>query len=252
MLPVSNLTNLLAFSASGLSFGAFAKSMSLPWVIACVLEFAALWWFFRADLRLAPNRTANACRSPATDSSCSPSPSPGSWRRRAWVCRRRGPRAAGVILLAAPHFRPRDLPKLIKEANVGFCLFVLTLGIIVDAVTRHGLGSALGHVLPDGTSLVELLGLAFLAALAANVVNNLPATLLFVPLVAGHPVALLAVLLGVNIGPNATYGGSLATLLWRRLLPAEERPKAGQFHLYGVLTVPVILAACTAGLWAVS
>jgi arsenical pump membrane protein len=158
----------------------------------------------------------------------------------------------GVLLLAAPRFRVHDVPKLIGEANLGFCAFVLALGVIVDGVTRHGLGSALRHVLPDGTTLLSLLALAFLAALAANLVNNLPATLLFVPLVAGHPVAVLAVLLGVNIGPNATYGGSLATLLWRRLLPAPEKPRAVQFHLYGLITVPVILTACTVGLWAVS
>ena len=91
-----------------------------------------------------------------------------------------------------------------------------------------------------------------MAAIAANVVNNIPATLLFVPLVAAHPVAVLAVLLGVNIGPNATYGGSLATLLWRRLLPSEDKPRALEFHRYGVLSVPIILTACTFGLWAVS
>jgi arsenical pump membrane protein len=54
---------------------------------------------------------------------------------------------------------------------------------------------------------------------------------------------------GVNIGPNATYGGSLATLLWRRLLPEGERPHAREFHLLGVVTVPVILVLATAALW---
>jgi arsenical pump membrane protein len=33
LLPVSNLTNLLAFTASGLSFGAFTLLMALPWVL---------------------------------------------------------------------------------------------------------------------------------------------------------------------------------------------------------------------------
>ena len=75
----------------------------------------------------------------------------------------------------------------------------------------------------------------------ANLVNNLPATLALVPLVAAHPAAVLAVLLGVNIGPNATYAGSLATLLWRRLLPADDKPRAREFHLLGLLTVPVLL-----------
>ena len=89
--------------------------------------------------------------------------------------------------------------------------------------------------MPDGTGLLALLGAAFLAAALANLVNNLPATLALVPLVTGQPALVLAVLIGVNVGPNATYGGSLATLLWRRLLPVgrpNRRPR--EFHLLGL------------------
>jgi arsenical pump membrane protein len=57
------------------------------------------------------------------------------------------------------------------------------------------------------------------------------------------------VLIGVNIGPNATYPGSLATLLWRRLLPAEDKPKAAEFHLLGAITVPLLLVLAVAALW---
>ncbi len=91
-----------------------------------------------------------------------------------------------------------------------------------------------------------------MAAVLANLVNNLPATLALVPLTAGSPVAVLAVLIGVNVGPNATYAGSLATLLWRRLLPARNKPRAGQFHAYGLMSVPVIIVVATVLLWAVS
>jgi arsenical pump membrane protein len=95
-----------------------------------------------------------------------------------------------------------------------------------------------------------LLLLAGLAAVLANLVNNLPATLALIPLVAGSPAAVLAVLLGVNIGPNLTYAGSLATLLWRRLLPERDRPRAAEFHTLGALTVPPILLLATVSLWA--
>jgi arsenical pump membrane protein len=50
LLPVSNLTNLLAFAATGLSFGRFTALIALPWTVACLLDWRALWWFFRADL----------------------------------------------------------------------------------------------------------------------------------------------------------------------------------------------------------
>ena len=63
------------------------------------------------------------------------------------------------------------------------------------------------------------LATALLAAVLANLINNLPAVLVLLPLAApAGPGAVLAVLLGVNIGPNLTFTGSLATLLWRRVL----------------------------------
>lgn len=50
LLPVSNLTNLLAFTASGLSFTRFAALMALPWLAAIAVEYAVFRRFFRTDL----------------------------------------------------------------------------------------------------------------------------------------------------------------------------------------------------------
>ncbi len=159
---------------------------------------------------------------------------------------------AGCAALLVPRLRRRDVGpvQLVREASPGFCVFVLALAVIVDGVTRHGLRAHPAASRPHGTSYLALLALAGLAALLANVVNNLPATLALVPIVAGNPAWVLAVLLGVNIGPNATYPGSLATLLWRRLLPAEHKPSAAQFHRLGLATVPVLLVLAATALWA--
>jgi arsenical pump membrane protein len=85
----------------------------------------------------------------------------------------------------------------------------------------------------------------------ANVVNNLPATLVLVPLVAASgPAAILAVLLGVNIGPNLTYAGSLSNLLWRRVLRRYDVPASvGEYTRLGLCTVPTALAASVLALW---
>ena len=58
-------------------------------------------------------------------------------------------------------------------------------------------------------------------------------------------------LIGVDVGPNLTYAGSLATLLWRRLL-AERNTSTdlGEFTRLGLLTVPAGLALATLALWA--
>ena len=50
LLPVSNLTNLLAFAASGLAFGRFAALMAVPWLAAIGVEYAVFGRFFGSDL----------------------------------------------------------------------------------------------------------------------------------------------------------------------------------------------------------
>ena len=91
-----------------------------------------------------------------------------------------------------------------------------------------------------------------LAAVLANLINNLPAVLVLLPLTA--PVgasAVLAVLIGVNIGPNLTYAGSLATLLWRRIVADHNTEvELGQFTRLGLLTVPAALILAVVALWA--
>ncbi len=251
LLPVSNLTNLLAFSASGLSFGRFTALMVVPWVLVGAAEWASLRLFFRRDLAARGTLADDVPPPPryalivltvtvalfVVTSSVHVAP--------AWAA------VAGCVALLVPRFAQRDVHPVViaREASPGFCLFVLALAVVVDGVTRHGLGDALRHLLPSGTSFAALLALAAVAAVLANLVNNLPATLALVPIAAAHPAWVLAVLLGVNIGPNATYGGSLATLLWRRLLPAADKPRAREFHVLGLLTVPLLLVLATGALW---
>ena len=130
-------------------------------------------------------------------------------------------------------------------------VFVLGLGVIVAAAGQRGLGSAVEAVLPADDSLGALLLVAAVSAVAANLLNNLPATLILVPVAAMSGAApVLAVLIGVNVGPNLTYAGSLATLLWRRVLRHEdEEVELGEFLRLGLLTVPAGLVAATVVLW---
>ena len=91
---------------------------------------------------------------------------------------------------------------------------------------------------------------AVVAAIAANVLNNLPATLALLPVAAvSGPGSALAVLIGVNIGPNLSYAGSLANLLWRRVL-GEHAPGTARFSAVGLATVPLTMIAATTALWA--
>jgi arsenical pump membrane protein len=256
LLPVSNLTNLLAFAASGLSFLGFTALMTLPWVVSIAVEFAVLRWWFRADLR-------EPSPPPELDDQQAPrfalivlaltlvgfGASSTLGVEPVWVA------TAGALLLAIRALLLRTITPLgvVRAASPLFCVFVLALGVVVTAVGTQGLTSALRSVVPGTATLPNLLAVAGIAAVLANVVNNLPATLLLLAVLgpAAQPGLVLAMLLGVNIGPNLTYVGSLATLLWRQVLGVKRRPRLGEFTALGLLTVPLALAGATAVLWLV-
>jgi arsenical pump membrane protein len=136
--------------------------------------------------------------------------------------------------------------------NLPFLAFVISLGIVVKAVVDNGLADLMARLVPPGDSLLALLAWAGIATVLANLVNNLPAVLILLPLAVGGGVApTLAVLIGVNVGPNLTYVGSLATLLWRRIVHAHdhEAPLA-EFTWLGLLATPLAIVAAVLALWA--
>jgi arsenical pump membrane protein len=255
LLPVSNLTNLLAFAATGLSFTRFTALMSLPWLSAVAVEYVVFRWFFASDLGAGGESSTRADepRVPvvviallaltlvgfAIASVIGVNP--------AWVA------AAGAAVLGARALvqRRTSLVEIGQSASVPFLVFVLALAVVVRAVVDNGLDTGLGRILPGGESLLALLGVAIVAAALANVISNLPAALVLIPLAAASgPGASLAVLLGVNIGPNLTYAGSLATLLWRRVLREHDaEPALGDFTRLGLVSVPVVLVVSVVGLW---
>jgi arsenical pump membrane protein len=254
LLPVSNLTNLLAFAVVPISFPRFAALMALPWLVAIGVETIGLRTVFRADFssRLAePTEAAAALPRFATAvvAVTVVGFAVGSLLGLApvWVA------TAGAVVLVARRMLARrtTVGEVVRSASPSFCLFVLGLGVVVSAVPSDGLGHAVRHLVPSGSGLLALLGVAAVAALLGNVMNNLPATLLLLPIAAAGGVGpALAALIGVDIGPNLTYPGSLATLLWRRAVAdVDGVPKTRDFARLGVATVPAAVVGSTAALW---
>jgi arsenical pump membrane protein len=256
LLPVSNLTNLLAFHLANISFTKFSLVMALPWLATVATLYVVFRWFFAGDLRVAPNpeQLGPPPRPPvfvlvvvaltlvgfALSESVSVAP--------AWVA------AAGAAVLAVRSLSRRhtSVTEIVRSMQVSFLVFVLALGVVVHAVTLNGMDKVMTAVLPSGSALPALLTIAAVAAVLANVVNNLPATLVLLPLVApSGPVAILAVLIGVNIGPNLTYVGSLSNLLWRRVLRQHNvEAGVGEYTRLGLCTVPPALVLAVVALWA--
>jgi arsenical pump membrane protein len=263
LLPVSNLTNLLAFRASGLSFSRFGALMLLPTSWAVAVDWIVLRRLVprgdapdRADLggTLQGERPEGVAGFPLAvltltligflaSSLLGIAP--------VWIA------TAGAMLITLPALRSpvQTGRELVVAVQPGFIVFVFGLAVIVAAVGAHGLQSVIRQILPVTSgahpSLPALLLIATVAAVVANLVNNLPATLLLIPVAAAHGVGpVLAVLVGVNIGPNLTEVGSLATLLWRRALAADGASlPLREFAVLGALTVPPALIGATALMW---
>jgi arsenical pump membrane protein len=255
LLPVSNLTNLLAFAAAGLSFTRFAALMALPWLVAIGVEYAVFRRFFATDLNAGasgPDR-AEASEVPVFALAVVACTLAGFVVTSAVGINPAWAATAGASVLAARALMRRRTTSsaLIRAASIPFLAFVLALGIVVRAVVDNGLAGGLAHLIPAGTAFPALLAVAALAAVLANVINNLPAVLVLLPLTApAGPGAVLAVLLGVNIGPNLTYAGSLATLLWRRIVHAhDDEVDLKVFTRLGLLTVPAALGLAVVALW---
>ena len=256
LLPVSNLTNLVAFAASGLSFSRFAGLMALPTLAVVAVEWLVLSRYFATELdrpRAAGRPAGEGRPLPRAPLAVLTLTLAGFGLSSllgiepVWVA------VAGAAAITLPALvRAATTPlELVRAAEPGLVVFVLGLGVIVEAAGQNGLGSAVEAVLPAGDSLGALLLVAAVSAVAANLLNNLPATLILVPVAAmSGAVPVLAVLIGVNVGPNLTYAGSLATLLWRRVLRHEDAEvELGEFVRLGMLTVPAGLVAATVVLW---
>jgi arsenical pump membrane protein len=254
LLPVSNLTNLLAFGASGLSFARFGATMALPWLVGISVEWLVLRRFFAGDLvGRGTTREIRPLPVPAFAATVVGFTLVGFFVTSAFNVSPAFAALAGALVLAVPAVASRktSAKDVALSIDLPFLAFVLALGLIVKAISLHGLGSLVAHIVPGGTGLGSLLLIALVAAVLANVINNLPAALLLLPAVSGYGAGpVLAVLIGVNTGPNLTYVGSLATLLWRRVLirRGEELP-ISEFLRLGALTVPPVLVAATVALW---
>ncbi|NUR73090.1 MAG: arsenic transporter [Hamadaea sp.] len=248
LLPVSNLTNLLAAGRVKLSPVAFAERMALPQLAALVVVAGALWIFYwrRNPPRYTPPAAHRAANRPLF------------WV--ASVCcavfivgllmdvplEYMTPVCAGVLVAAFAKWGRHHLRwSLIPWRLV---VFVAGLFLVVGTVDAHGLHSVMTSLIgsdpgASGTWRAAISGGAF-----SNILNNLPsyaAGELAVP-EANHT-QLLGLLIGTNVGPLITPWASLATLIW-----AEHCRNRGvaidwrKFVLTGAATAAAVLAASVA------
>ncbi len=241
LLPGANLTNLIALGHLHLAGWSFLRETALPGCTAILCTAAGIALFSSSSLAGVAGKV--------------PDPPQRIGRLGiAAICLA----TLSVVVLPAP-----ALPVLVIGS--GACLLTRrTSGAfrqilaVVDLRIMTGLfGIAvfLGMIgrewtLPD--VLLHHLGIAETVGLAAGlslVVNNLPAASLLASRIPPHPVALL---LGLNVGPNLFPTGSLAWILWYTALRSTgSRAILRRAVLLGAGTGVVSLVACTAALLAV-
>jgi arsenical pump membrane protein len=256
LLPVSNLTNLLAMPHLDLTFGGFALRMAPVLAAVLVVEYVGLRLLFRGELsgaavappdveapRLEPVPVVVVCLMLVGFAVVSPLGVEPAWVSAV---------AAAVLVGWAARRRLVTWPTVLHAAHPSFALFVLALGVVVAGLAQGFLGDAVARVLPDDSSYGALLLVATVATLAAALLTNLSATLLLLPLLSPLGTeAVLAALIGLGVGSGITWTGSLANLLWRRTLVRHGAPPAmlssRVFHRVSLTLTPVaVLAAVTA------
>jgi arsenical pump membrane protein len=153
----------------------------------------------------------------------------------------------GLVIL----LRQRAAPwPVMKEISWSVLPLVAGLFVLVEGVEGTGLLAPLGHLIasqgaeaPGSTALAA----GAVAGVVCNLINNLPLGLIAGTLASGsHLSASLtgAMLIGVDLGPNLSVTGSLATILWLVALRREgQEVSAWKFLALGVLVMPPALLA---------
>ena len=249
LLPVSNLTNLLAeHELDGVGPLQFAGLTAVPALISVVVPAIILFLVFRRDLvvryRTEPGEAAEdrvlVIASGVVVALLIPSLVSGL---EVWI-----PTVAAALILGGFFVVRRR--SVFRFGLLPWQLVLLASGLflVVEAAHSLGLGMLLATVSGTGHDPLSLLRLAGVAMLGANAIDNLPAYLALEP-VAGDPVRLVALLIGVNVGSLITPWASLATLLWHERLKAlDVEISWGRYALLGVIAAPVTVALATLGL----
>jgi arsenical pump membrane protein len=141
-----------------------------------------------------------------------------------------------------------------KDITWGVLPLVAGLFVLVEALEKTGataeLTAVLARLVANSAALAAWIT-GVLLAVGCNLVNNLPAGLLAGRVVEAGQVpdqVRAAVLIGVDLGPNLSVTGSLATILWLAALRREGLAvNAWTFLKLGAIVMPPALVLALAG-----
>jgi arsenical pump membrane protein len=253
VLPISNPANLVIYGAHMPPLLQWLPRYLSPSVVSIVVTFLVLRWTQRNALRQmlsadvpVPNLSA-AGKTAALGIAATSIVLLGA---SALDIQLGLPTAvAGVVTAAIVLVRERKNPwHTIKDISWSVLPLVAGLFVLVEALDKSGLIASIAGFLRQEAARSETAaawGAGVVVALASNLMNNLPAGLVAAGAVqiadASDPVR-RAVLIGVDLGPNLSVTGSLATILWLGALRREGLSvDAWTFLELGVFVMPPAL-----------
>jgi arsenical pump membrane protein len=261
VLPISNPANLVMYGSHMPPLLQWLPRFAIPSALSVLATFFVLRWTQRAVLR--SETVAEDVQSP-------PLTTNGSVAALGIVL-------TALTLLTASAFdfqlglptaicglatalivliRNRRPPwELAKEISWSVLPLVAGLFVLVEALNETGLTARIGdflHAVANETPQAASWGIGLAIAFVCNLMNNLPAGLVAASAVqSAHTPDIItsAALVGVDLGPNLSVTGSLATILWLAALRREGLTVgAGRFLKLGFLVMPPALLLALAGL----
>jgi arsenical pump membrane protein len=261
VLPISNPANLVVFHEGMPPLARWLAMFAAPSAVSILVTYFLMRWYFRAEIK-------DGCAGNETTVELSAT---------GWICFL-GILSVGAVLLAASALhldlglptcvaavivtaivliRERAGPAvLVREISWSILPLVAGLFVIVEAVNSAGALGMLHDALlrsnhwPAATAMLVTGGVV---GFGTNLVNNLPLGLITgatLHTTSAQAAIQKAVLIGIDLGPNLSITGSLATILWLIAIRREGlHISAGQFLRAGfVIMPPSLLLALAAAL----
>ncbi|HIG99999.1 MAG TPA: hypothetical protein HA258_05400 [Thermoplasmata archaeon] len=160
-----------------------------------------------------------------------------------------------IVVFTKEHLNKKHLTvqSTIKKMPLSIIPFVLSLFITVEALRIYGITNDIGMYFNNicgasTTATTFIYGIS--SAFTANILNNIPMTVAFVPIISASSQttllpAALATTIGSNLGANITPLGALAGIMWISILRDKEvKLSFKEFVTYGLLITPITLLAC--------
>ncbi len=260
VLPISNPANLVIYGSRMPPLLQWLPAYLLPSLVSIVATYLLLRWTQRGALR---EEIAKDIPRPALS---------GSGKMAA-----AGIAATAVVLLASSALdlqlglptaiagaltaavvliREQKQPwNLVKDISWGVLPLVAGLFVLVEALAKTGLIDTIAALLHDGaqrSAMGTAASAGVVVATISNLINNLPAGLIAGSAIQAAPISdqvTRAMLIGVDLGPNLSVTGSLATILWLAALRREGHSVSfGTFLKIGIVVMPpaLILAIAAA------